>query len=507
MSSSAVQALISLGGSAPSQGVTTGASGSDQDLASGQQFAQLLSDSGAQTEGETPQQFVATGATKVTAVGSVVAQEVADALPHALENLMQKHDEPLTAENAELLVARIEQLLRGKADNAQHAALGKIKEQLQTIVRGGEPKTLGEIVQAVASPSTKENKVSLVALFAMLVNKKSHNAQKTEEAPTSLAASTQAIPAGIFRPLDGEVAPAPAATLEEAQKGQLEITDSVTIVTPLAATNLVATQLQTEDASITASQTIRDLDAVIAPLKLQAGGDSLPEVELPKIGGEAQAKALPTSALTPSLLASAGALAKDGAKTNEAGVVISDKSLASFENLLNPSHSNGLSPTQTLRAPQPVQLPYGLINHAPVTEQVKVAIQQANKEGVEQITIQLDPVDLGRVEVSMRTNREGITHISFMVDKADTFDGLSRDARFLERSLQEAGIKSDTGSMQFNLRQQPQPQLHSDLGGNRQQRANAENSDDDTAVSAITPSINFTKNYTLNIREGVDISA
>ncbi len=505
MSSSAIQLLGAFAAS-PSQDIASASTQGEGDLASGQQFAQLLSDSGAQTDGEAPQQFIASSGTKVTAVGSVLAQEIPDISSQGLENILQKHDEPLTAENAELLVARIDQLMRGKADTAQQAALGKIKEQLQVIVRGGEPKTLGDIVQAVATLSAKENKLSLVALFAMLANKKSPNAQKTEEASASSAATMQTVPAGIFRPVDGEAAAAPAATLEEAQKAQLVPTDSITVITPLAASNVVAAQIHVSEENTSANQTIQDLDAVIAPLKLQ-GNDALPAIELPKIGGEAQAKNLPAQALAPSLLAAGGALPKDGAKTNEAGIVISDTSLASFENLLNPSHSNGLSPTQTLRAPQPVQLPYGLVNHAPVTEQVKVAIQEANKDGVEQITIQLDPVDLGRVEVVMKTNREGMTQISFIVDKAETFDGLSRDARFLERSLQEAGIKSDTGSMQFNLRQQPQPQLHSDLGGNRQQQHQAETNDDEMVVSAVSANMNFTKNYTLNVREGVDISA
>jgi flagellar hook-length control protein FliK len=128
------------------------------------------------------------------------------------------------------------------------------------------------------------------------------------------------------------------------------------------------------------------------------------------------------------------------------------------------------------------------------------------------MTIQLDPLELGRVEISMQTNRDGQTSISFLVDKASTFDSLSRDARMLERSLQEAGIKSDTGSMQFNLRQPPQTPLHSDLGGQGQRSQEKADSADDTGASSkniatITPMDGLTRNYLFNVRDGVDISA
>ncbi len=509
MSSSAIQLLIATAPSAPpSTGAANAAASGEEDASSGQQFAQLLSDSGAQTEGDAPQFANGGGVLKTASVGSVVAQEVSDDVTHGLDNLFEKKDELLTPEKAELLLARVEQLLRGKADNAQQAVLGSIKEQLQGITRGEAPKTLGAIVQAaIATHIAKDSKLSITALFAMLSTKKSVGSTKTEEAPTSLAANMQAIPAAIFRTTDGEAEAAAATTLEKTKKEQLT-GDSITVITPLAATNIIASQTHANVGNDSANQTIQDLDAVIAPLKLQ-GTAALPAIELPKLMGEGQAQTLSTQALTPSLLASSGALSKESAASNEAGVVISDKSLSSFSNLLNPSHSNGFSPTQTANAAQPVQAvpTHGFLNHAPVAEQVKIAVHQAAKDGLEHITIQLDPVGLGRVEVNMKTNHDGLTQISFIVDKPDTFDGLSRDARFLERSLQESGIKSDTGRMQFNLRQQPQPQLHSDLGGNRSQQGQPEDSDDNAVNVAITPVMNFTKNYILNIREGVDISA
>ncbi|MBN8542684.1 MAG: flagellar hook-length control protein FliK [Alphaproteobacteria bacterium] len=91
-----------------------------------------------------------------------------------------------------------------------------------------------------------------------------------------------------------------------------------------------------------------------------------------------------------------------------------------------------------------------------VMDQVKVGVTQAISDGVDRITIQLNPQDLGRVEVKMDIAADGMSQISFLVDKADTFDLLQRDARALERMLQEAGVRADAGSMEFNLRQESQ---------------------------------------------------
>jgi flagellar hook-length control protein FliK len=152
------------------------------------------------------------------------------------------------------------------------------------------------------------------------------------------------------------------------------------------------------------------------------------------------------------------------------------------------------------------------VNHAPVADQVSVAIRQAKAEGINHITIQLDPADLGRVEVKLHVGNDGQTSVAFTVDKPSTFDTLSRDAHNLERSLQDAGIKADTGSMQFNLRQQPQPQPQSNLSGDGQYRQSANTPPDESdsdgtgAISSVSAST-IDQLYRVNIHDGVDIHA
>jgi flagellar hook-length control protein FliK len=91
-----------------------------------------------------------------------------------------------------------------------------------------------------------------------------------------------------------------------------------------------------------------------------------------------------------------------------------------------------------------------------VMDQVHVGVRHAIRDGVDRITIQLNPHELGRVEVKMDIVADGMSQISFLVDKQETFDLLQRDARTLERMLQDAGVRADAGSMEFNLRQDGQ---------------------------------------------------
>jgi flagellar hook-length control protein FliK len=65
---------------------------------------------------------------------------------------------------------------------------------------------------------------------------------------------------------------------------------------------------------------------------------------------------------------------------------------------------------------------------------------------------------LGRIEVKLESNNDGTLRAVISAERADTLDLLQRDARGLERALQDAGVKTDSGSLNFNLRGQNQGQ-------------------------------------------------
>jgi hypothetical protein len=107
----------------------------------------------------------------------------------------------------------------------------------------------------------------------------------------------------------------------------------------------------------------------------------------------------------------------------------------------------------------------------------------------------------------MHVAQDGSTRIQMIADKASTLDMLSRDAHGLERSLAESGIKADAGSMQFNLRQQPQF-VQADAGGDS--RGNGQQSDDEAAndnAAPVAASSETIRRMTLSVSGGVDIHA
>lgn len=175
----------------------------------------------------------------------------------------------------------------------------------------------------------------------------------------------------------------------------------------------------------------------------------------------------------------------------------------------------GLSPSSPS-----TPLSSGILHYAnarvPVPEQVQVAVKQATKEGMDRILIQLQPEELGRIDVRLDMHADGRAHIVFTVDKADTFEQLQRDARFLEKALQDAGVQTDAGSMEFNLRQQAQPeaggfgdgQQHSQSGGQDAftDEVNASlNADTDEAMNADNTTDILTQTYVLNTDQTLDI--
>lgn len=105
--------------------------------------------------------------------------------------------------------------------------------------------------------------------------------------------------------------------------------------------------------------------------------------------------------------------------------------------------------------------------HAPANpaEQIALQVHRAQVAGQDQINIKLHPAELGRIEVKLENASDGTLRAVISAERPETLDLLQRDARGLERALQEAGVKTDSGSLSFNLRGQGQ-QHEQQAGGN-----------------------------------------
>lgn len=489
-----VNSLIALVSSLPAPAANT-----TEDGDASQVFSQLLNDSGKQSSDQQQPQFRGNLA-PTAALNALSAQELPANASDVARQLASGRDQVVTAEDAPALIARVEKILSVSRSPESAEVLKNLKAQLQALARGGEPKTVGELVQS--ANAVADSKLSVVALTALLAPRKPEKASAEptqEEEEPGTAALLQTVPAAIFHPHAADDSATQTAP-EPAQAKRLDLLETVSVITPLAAVTVSPALAQALNNDAFKARV--DLDTLIPPLTApKPEAQLLPEITLPRLQDE-------TATTNATSTASFDQLLGNAANSNDAPVasVASNDAATPNSPIATGATSNAL-PVNQVAQPVHVVTPNGYINHRPVSEQVHVAVRKAASDGLENITVQLDPIDLGRVEVNIQTNRDGQTSISFMVDKPETFDHLSRDARSLERALQESGVKTDTGSMQFNLRQQPQ--LHSDAGGG--QRGQHSQSDDtpktkgERSAAAITNEL--TRHYVFNVREGVDISA
>ena len=89
----------------------------------------------------------------------------------------------------------------------------------------------------------------------------------------------------------------------------------------------------------------------------------------------------------------------------------------------------------------------------PGTQLVAANIQKAAGGGeTKNIRIQLDPPELGRVEIKMSFDKNNAAKTVLSCEKPETFMMLQRDSHILERALQESGLDmSAEGSLSFEM--------------------------------------------------------
>ncbi len=74
------------------------------------------------------------------------------------------------------------------------------------------------------------------------------------------------------------------------------------------------------------------------------------------------------------------------------------------------------------------------------------------------MVVQLDPADLGRVEVRLAFGHDNHVSAQIAADRPETLAVLQRDSHALERGLQHAGLQLDNKGLNFSLRQEQRQQ-------------------------------------------------
>ncbi|WP_354290037.1 flagellar hook-length control protein FliK [Sphingomonas sp. PvP055] len=93
----------------------------------------------------------------------------------------------------------------------------------------------------------------------------------------------------------------------------------------------------------------------------------------------------------------------------------------------------------------------GTARAAVIGRDVALAIaRHAKSDGANTLTIRLDPVELGRVEVRMQIDATGKLTATVSAEHASALDLLRRDSAMLAQTLSQAGVQADAGSFRFD---------------------------------------------------------
>lgn len=85
-------------------------------------------------------------------------------------------------------------------------------------------------------------------------------------------------------------------------------------------------------------------------------------------------------------------------------------------------------------------------------DQVAVKLSATAKDGGGRVTVRLNPEELGKVDVKMEIANDGKVRAVIAVERPETLELLQRDAKGLEKALQDAGLQTDGDSLEFDLR-------------------------------------------------------
>ncbi|HXP76776.1 MAG TPA: flagellar hook-length control protein FliK, partial [Stellaceae bacterium] len=190
-----------------------------------------------------------------------------------------------------------------------------------------------------------------------------------------------------------------------------------------------------------------------------------PTAVLPKLATSATLAAATPNAATPGFEAALQSAATQTAATPAAAA---SADLATLANSADTTAQSAADPSLGA-APVPTAVPVPAADAVPAMEaapppvvaasaldQVAASLRQGNKLGLSQIDIQLKPASLGAVDVRLELTHDGRVTAVISADRSDTLMQLQRGSGELQQALRDAGLQTDSGSLSFSLRGDPQ---------------------------------------------------
>jgi chemotaxis protein MotD len=116
---------------------------------------------------------------------------------------------------------------------------------------------------------------------------------------------------------------------------------------------------------------------------------------------------------------------------------------------------------------------------------IAVEIVSRMRDGMRRFDIRLDPPELGRIDVRLEVDRHGNVTTKLTLDRPETLDLMQRDARGLERALQQAGLKTDGGGLEFSLRSHADQNPAHDQSGRGLRSPDAQPGDESARIEVV----------------------
>jgi hypothetical protein len=87
----------------------------------------------------------------------------------------------------------------------------------------------------------------------------------------------------------------------------------------------------------------------------------------------------------------------------------------------------------------------------PATQLVPTLVTLARSGDTNRLTVQLEPAELGRVQIRVERRKDGPTLVTLTADRPQTLNLLVRDKAELDRALDQAGVPVEGRSIAFRL--------------------------------------------------------
>lgn len=306
------------------------------------------------------------------------------------------------------------------------------------------------------------------------------HAAKSVESKTAAPPPSDATPSLVAPPLPSADQPAAVIAAEVLPAETAEIEPAVQ---PQAEPGM--------DAPVEAPAAILTAAPAATPHALSTRNSPTPEADMPVAMAAKPVAAAPASS-TPS--DAAAATSTDNGATFAASVAAAvdggDNAVTKADGLPSSLLSQSL-PAQAARStaahsyPAQAQAPApAVVNARPgqIGHEMGVEIARRVSAGRDEVTIRLNPIEMGRIEVRMAFDDAGSLRAVVAAESPAALDMLRRDAADLTRALTDAGIRSDAQSFRFDSRSGGEGQ-----GWQRQQNGGEQRSGDGRSAPADTP--------------------